>query len=229
MQHPSAPIASTRRVRALDAWTIADGRVSGRDLMEAAGLGAFGRLSSEIPHHPVKEVIVLCGKGNNGGDGFVVGRHCQVAGIATRLLCTVPLDLIQTDDARTQARLCAESGLPIESASPSEVEAALAESGIIVDGLLGTGVQGNVRPADAEFIRLINAASAPTLCLDIPSGLCGDTGQVLGAAVRGTWTTTFGALKPGLLEPDASEWVGEVSLVPLPYPDEAWDAVTEPT
>lgn len=227
MSEPVSRICSVARIRALDAWSIAHGGVSGDQLMEAAGLGAFRHLRPLLDLLGGAGLVVLTGKGNNAGDGFVVARLAHQAGVPVRVVCVCPPDEFPAGDARTNAERCRDVGLALDQLDTLDRISRLDASVVVIDALLGTGLSGDVRPPFASVIHAVNRAPAPVFALDIPSGLDGDTGRPLGTAIRARWTATFGALKPGLLTGDGPDHAGEVYLVPLPFPTAAWDAVPE--
>ena len=200
-------------VRALDMATIASG-ISGYALMSRAGVSALAVLRARWP--VAKDVLVLCGGGNNGGDGYVVARLAHAAGLSVRVLATVGVERLRGDAARA-AEDCRQSGVAIEIVSPytenlSVVRSHLQRADVIVDGLLGIGLQQSVRAELAALIRETNACRRPILALDVPSGLCAETGQVLGEAIRAQVTITFIARKVGLWLGAGPEYAGDVVL-----------------
>ena len=219
------PILSASQVRELDRLTILEAGIPALSLMEVAGQGAAARALEVLPPGS-PPVWVVAGKGNNGGDGFVLARYLASAGVPVRLACRVPTsELPAGGEARANAEVLPGYGVRAEVLDPADLESVLPGAGLIVDGLLGTGLSQRVRDPDATIIEVMNGAGPPILALDLPSGLCGDTGRVLGTAVRARWTVTFGALKRGLLEAEGPARSGEVTLVPLPFPPWALERV----
>lgn len=214
-------VVSVARMRALDRYAIAAG-VPGRLLMEVAGHGAF-RLLARV-RSADGPVAIVTGKGNNAGDGFVVARYCAASGIPCRVLALDPLDAFAPGDARDNGELLARFGVPIEPCDPATLARELHAASVVVDALLGTGLSGPVRSPYDDAIRALDGGP-PVLALDLPSGLCGDTGQILGVAVRAAWTATFGAMKQGLLADHGPAHAGKVTVVSLPLPPDAWTAV----
>jgi NAD(P)H-hydrate epimerase len=204
-------------VRAIDRRAIEEFGVPGVVLMENAGRGAAEVLLSLGVSGPV---TIYCGKGNNGGDGFVIARHLDNRGVEVRvLLFARPEEL--TGDAAINFHIIKQSGLSFR-ADLGEDESALNEelsrSAWIVDALFGTGLTGAVRPPFDRVIAAINASGRPVLAVDIPSGLDCDTGQTMGATVRAQHTVTFVAMKKGFAEPAAKEWLGQVHVVDIGAP-----------
>ena len=210
---------SRDQVRAIDRRAIEEFGVPGVVLMENAGRGAAELLISlGVPGL----VTICCGKGNNGGDGFVIARHLDNAGVPVRVLLFCPPEAL-TGDALISYRIIAKSGLPITiyldaSFDDRALSGELARSAWIVDALFGTGLTGAVRPPFDRVIGAINASKARVLAVDIPSGLDCDTGEPLGPTVRANHTVTFVAMKKGFANAAAKAWLGEVHIVDIGAP-----------
>jgi NAD(P)H-hydrate epimerase len=213
------PFLTREQVRALDRRAIDEFGVPGVVLMENAGRGAAEVLARLGIHGGV---VICCGKGNNGGDGFVIARHLAIHEAAVRiLLFCAPEEL--SGDAAINQRIVARLKLPQEvHAGPAPdlkaVERELAAAEWVVDALFGTGLSGAVRPPLDRVIAAINACPARVLAVDIPSGLDCDTGRPLGATVRAEHTVTFAAQKVGFANPEARQWLGQVHLVDIGVP-----------
>jgi NAD(P)H-hydrate epimerase len=196
------------QVRELDRRAIEEFGVPGVVLMENAGRGAtevLMRLNSER-----RPVVIVCGKGNNGGDGFVIARHLDIHGWAVSVVQCAPVAEL-TGDAAIMQRIAAKAQL---SAAVHAEE----YGGWIVDALFGTGLTGPLREPYDRIVADINASGAKVLAVDIPSGLDCDTGQPLGPTVRADHTVTFVAPKAGFANPAAKEWLGEVHVVGIGAP-----------
>ncbi|MCG4452228.1 NAD(P)H-hydrate dehydratase [Pseudomonas sp. MMS21-TM103] len=192
---------SAAQVRELDARLIAAG-TPGFELMSRAAHAIWRALRRRWPD--AGALTVLAGRGNNAGDGYLVAALALRAGWQVQLLAVG--DPLQLQGAAAQARDEAQAAGVI--VQPWSECAAL--SGIVLDALLGTGLSGAVREPYAQAIRLLNASGLPVLAVDIPSGLCADSGQVLGVAVRAQLTVTLIGLKLGLFTGEAPDWVGEL-------------------
>ncbi|SDG57370.1 NAD(P)H-hydrate epimerase [Pseudomonas benzenivorans] len=192
---------SAAQVRELDARLIAAG-TSGFELMSRAAHALWRALRRRWPDAGV--VTVVAGRGNNAGDGYLLAALAQRAGWRVRLLAVGDPAQLQGEAAQARDEALA-AGVRFEAWR----ECATLE-GVLVDALLGTGLRGAVREPYAQAIRLLNASGRPVLAVDIPSGLCADTGQVLGVAVRADLTVTLIGLKLGLLSGAAPDWVGEL-------------------
>lgn len=199
-------------VRALEESTIASG-IEGYELMSRAAAAALHALRARWP--VARDLLVLCGGGNNGGDGYVFAKLARDAGLTPRVLAVAPTDRLKGDAARAAAE-CMKGGTPVESLSAGRLGIErLAGADVIVDALLGIGLQSDVRPDLAEVIRAVNEMKSPVLALDVPSGLCADTGEVRGVAVRAAVTVTFITRKTGLWLGAGPDHAGEVVLADL--------------
>ena len=207
MNRPTA-IYTAAQVRALDAFEIAQRGVPSFTLMTRAAVAALKILRSRWPQ--ARRVAVVCGAGNNGGDGFVLARLARSAGLETQVLATAPPDKLQGDALRAQSEWLAAGG----ASQPFEANALVA-SDVVVDALLGIGFSGPPRAETLAIIRAMNAAGRPVLALDIPSGLDADSGAVHEDAVRAEVTACFVALKCGLFVGSGPDHAGEVLLEDL--------------
>jgi NAD(P)H-hydrate epimerase len=204
---------SREQVRAFDKHAIEQLGIPSLVLMENAGRGAAEVLRSLGVHG---QVVIACGKGNNGGDGLVIARHLANAGIdVLALLFARPDDL--SIDAAVQWNIVQKMRLPTQVlADPQLDETALAASfgaaDWIVDALFGTGLAGPVRAPLDRVISLFNASPAHRFAVDIPTGLDADRGEPLGAAVRAEQTVTFVAPKIGFRNPSSAAFLGRVHV-----------------
>jgi ADP-dependent NAD(P)H-hydrate dehydratase / NAD(P)H-hydrate epimerase len=202
------------QVRALDRAAIEDYGIPGAELMERAGAAAYRLLRSRWPG--ARRLLVLCGGGNNGGDGYVVARLARENGLGVEVLALAdPASL--SGDARAMADAClAAGGLvgPFDGL-PRRVD-------LIVDALLGTGLDREVEGEWARAIAAVNGHLAPKLAIDIPSGLHADTGRVLGIAVQADATISFIGLKQGLFTGEGPSCCGDVRFSALAVPAVVW-------
>lgn len=196
-----AELFSAAQVRELDARLIAAG-TPGFELMQRAAHATWRALRRRWPD--AGAITVLAGRGNNAGDGYLVAQLAQRAGWAVEVLAVGEPQALQGDAALAHAA-AREAGVAVTAWS---AEAAL--RGVLVDALLGTGIAGEVREPYASAIRAINASGLPVLAVDLPSGLCADTGAVLGEAVRAELSVTFIGLKLGLFTGEGPDRVGEL-------------------
>jgi NAD(P)H-hydrate epimerase len=190
-------------------------------LMENAGRGVADRLCELGITGPV---AICCGRGNNGGDGFVVARHLDLRGYAVRVLIFAnPADLHGV--AALNFRVLERSEISIRQIDPVDLETALAGCAWVVDALLGTGARGEPRAPLDEAIRRINAQAIPVLAVDVPSGLDCDTGQAAQHTIVAAQTCTFVACKPGFLVRGAERYTGTIHVVDIGAPRKLVDEI----
>jgi NAD(P)H-hydrate epimerase len=215
-------VVTAAEMRALDRWTIEHG-TPGDVLMERAGAGAT-RVLRERLRAPRGAVVVVCGRGNNGGDGFVVACHLRRSRVPVEVWLAARPDEVQGDAARMLARWRRLRGVVHELTGGGHIEALarrLGGAGAVVDAIFGTGLNAPVGGVAAGAIEAINACGAPVLALDLPSGLSADTGMPLGVAVRATVTATFGYPKVGQLVYPGVAHTGLLAVVDIGIPPEA--------
>ncbi len=221
------PIVTAEQMRALDHRTITEAHVPSLTLMERAGAGVVSHLEAWYGPLAGKSIVILCGKGNNGGDGFVIGRLLRRKKARTHVvLLASPVELSR--DAKTMYQRFQRAAGPSAITRPADVEGIqrrLAGCDIVVDAILGTGLSTLVTDLYRDAINAINAAARPTVAVDLPSGLHADTGTVLGAAVRADLTVTFGLPKAGLYCGAGIDCAGAVRLVDIGIPASFVDAV----
>lgn len=232
-EHSQSKAVCLRRaqVREVDRRAIEDYGVPGIVLMENAGRGATEIiLSRYLPAHDRSKVTIgiVCGRGNNGGDGFVIARHAANAGAHVEIfLACDPSGL--KGDALTNYAICVKMRLPMHPFnSAAEIRAngaRLGEAAVIVDAILGTGFSGDVRSPLDMAIEAVNATRMPIVAIDVPSGLDCDTGEQSNATVRAAKTITFVARKTGFRVDSAREFVGEVDVVDIGAPREIVEAL----
>jgi NAD(P)H-hydrate epimerase len=220
------PVLSRKGVRAFDARTIEAG-VPGIVLMENAGRGAATELLQRLAGK--KLVVVACGTGNNGGDGFVLARHLRVGGLEPRVVLVGQPDKV-AGDARLAYDAYLAIGGTIELVPTDldvvELKEAFVQADAIVDALFGTGLDRPLSGTPADVAEAIASAAALRVALDVPSGINADTGAPLGPAVIADVTLTFGFLKTGLMTPRGRAHAGALVVVPIGVPPELARAET---
>lgn len=221
-----APSLSRSQVREVDRRAIEDFGIPGVVLMENAGRNAaraIRRIHAELPRHAqALPVAIVCGRGNNGGDGYVIARHLYNIGLTVELYCAAPMASLQ-GDAALNAKIIEKMMLrsfPFDT--PESVDrhrAKLNDAEIIVDAILGTGFTGDVRPPIDDIIRAVNAAPrAVRVAIDVPSGMDCDTGAASNATVRADTTITFVARKIGFDAPGAADYTGHIIVADIGAP-----------
>jgi NAD(P)H-hydrate epimerase len=215
--------------RELDRLAIEEYNIPGYELMQRAANAAFTALLETWPN--VKNIIVLCGTGNNGGDGFIVACLAKKLGIQVDLIVAGDLSSI-SGDAKKALDYALSLGLKVDSAlefnriiKNYDIKSKTGEV-IIVDALLGTGLTGKVRDPFTQLINGINDCSLPVLAIDIPSGLCSDSGEMLGNAVKADVTITFIGRKIGLVTNSGNELVGRLIFDDLNVPKAVYSKVS---
>lgn len=194
---------STAQVRALDAHAIQTLGIPGYTLMKRAGEAALRYLRTRWP--TAHRIVIVCGGGNNAGDGYVLARFAQAAGLTVSVLAAVATEKLRGDARQACEDFKASEG-QLRPFSPE----LLRDGEVIVDALLGTGLKGAARQDLQQVISQINAAVRPVFAVDVPSGLDSDTGVPLGETVRADCTVTFAGLKTGLFIGDGPEFAGTV-------------------
>ena len=207
------PSLTCEQVRDVDRRAVDEYGMLGLVLMENAG-----RNSAELLRSMgiLGRVVICCGKGNNGGDGFVIARHMENAGVDVRVLLCIPASSL-SGDAAANFRILERARTPIIS-PPFDWRTELSGADWIVDALLGTGTQGTLREPFASSVAAINAAGCNVFAVDLPSGLDCDTGLPLGSCVRADHTATFVARKVGFDNPGAAKWTGQVHVIDIGVP-----------
>ena len=214
-------ILSIDEARSVDRHTSKELGIQSETLMRNAGNAVAEKVKKMLAVDSGIRVLLLCGKGNNGGDGYAAAELLVSWGFDCFIYSSVAQNQI-SGEAKTFHDRCAESGLEITYELKSS-DISLSDFDLILDGLLGTGIKGQVRPDTAEWIYAINESNVPILSIDIPSGVNGDSGQISGSAVKADITVTLGFLKQGIvLEPGAS-LAGEITVADIGYPEEAFD------
>lgn len=205
------PLPDAGQQRALDEWATAELGIPGLELMERAGTG-LAELVMELA--PTGRVAVVCGKGNNGGDGLVCARYLRERGREVDVLALGAPEELQGDARANLDRL------PGPPPRPFDTGGALAGAAGVVDAILGTGSSGEPREPVAGAIEAINAATerARVIACDVPSGVDASTGEAPGVAVKADATATFHAAKPGLWISPGKDHAGEVRVIDIGIP-----------
>lgn len=218
LQKLPATLYRTEQVRELDRIAIQDFAIAGLELMQRAGCAVFQQLKNKWPK--AKSVAIFCGGGNNGGDGYIVARLALEAGLKVSVYSLAAVDKLSAD-ALTAYQSFREAQGVITVFQGDEIIVDL-----IVDALLGSGLDRPVTGLYAMAIERINQSLAPVLAVDNPSGLNTDTGTVMGCAVKADCTVTFIALKQGLFTGQAADYCGEIRYADLALPAAVFKALS---
>lgn len=224
-------IVTGTEMQALDRRTITEAHVPSTVLMERAGEGIVRHLEEHCGPVRGKTIAILCGKGNNGGDGLVVARLLHRRRARIHVILLTPVTDLGRDAATMYRRLVRVTGRTaiIRFRSADQVRPLLASSDILIDALLGTGLSSVVTETYREAIELINSAGKPVIAVDIPSGLHADTGAILGQAIRATLTITCGLPKLGLYVDAGIDHAGAIRVVDIGIPSAYVDAIESRT
>jgi NAD(P)H-hydrate epimerase len=214
-------VMSRDEVRAFDSWAINTLGVPGVVLMENAGRSCAELIKEKLAGVVSPKVCIFCGTGNNGGDGYVIARHLLNSGFEVVVVVCGDRSRIK-GDAKTNLDILEGLGQPIEQLElgggdiAGQVESFASGADMLVDGLFGTGLKGQLSSEYKELIESMNGQNCSILAVDIPSGLDCDTGEPLGAAVRASYTVTFVAVKKGFVcGESAGAYTGEIFVAPI--------------
>ena len=211
-------VVTAEQMREIDRKAMAEGGIAGLELMEHAGRAVAEAAAGMIEACPDRPILILCGRGNNGGDGLVAARHlAQMNREVKVFLAAKPEQL--SGDAKANLKRLEEAGLvavEVEDAEP--IARACRQGGLVVDALLGTGSTGEVRGLLAGLIEAVNACGRAVLAVDVPSGLDANSGSPLGLAVRAKQTVTMGLPKLGLFMWPGADYAGRVSVADIGLP-----------
>jgi len=211
-------LVTAEEMREMDRQTIEHAAIPGLLLMEHAGMAVADRAVEMLEACGGEQVSVFCGKGNNGGDGFVAARILLQQGWHVHLYLTGNPENLR-GDARVNYKAVLGLDADVVVVQSRDDLPAVMDSDLIIDALLGTGIQGEVTGLMADVIEQINQSGIPVLAADIPSGLQSDTGRYAGACIEADATVTFGALKRGLVIPPGRELAGIVDVAEIGIPD----------
>jgi ADP-dependent NAD(P)H-hydrate dehydratase / NAD(P)H-hydrate epimerase len=209
------------QMRTLDRRTIEEIGIAGLVLMENAGRGVAELMGLRYAHLCPGPVLIVCGRGNNGGDGYVIARHLHHAGWEVRTLVLCPEGMVSGDAAVNLAilRRCqGEIVFAPDEESLASFLAGCSDVRLVVDALFGTGLSSEIRGHHALVIDWINAAGHPVTAVDIPSGVDATSGRILGRAVQADLTVTLGAAKVGMAVHPGAGMVGELAVLDIGIP-----------
>ncbi|MGD9152923.1 MAG: NAD(P)H-hydrate dehydratase [Gammaproteobacteria bacterium] len=211
---------TTAQIRQLEQNAI-ENSITADMMMQKAGSAVLQTITKHWPH--TSSIIVFCGSGNNGGDGYVVARLAHEKGINVEVRHLGELNKLK-NEALCAMQACEKQGVTIK---PFDTNESLTAD-IFVDALLGIGLKGQVKQNYAEAINYLNNSTVDIISVDIPSGINADTGAVLGNAVIANCTITFIGIKPGLLTGDAPDYCGDLICDNLDLPEKLFAQVEYP-
>lgn len=209
---------SAAQLRALDRIAIDECQIPGIELMGRAATATFKLMLELYPQ--VKHVVVLAGGGNNGGDGYLVAALAKEQGLKVQLHQVGDHGDLKGDALLAQQQALNHGVSCVAANSLAQTKEALRVSqSVIIDAIFGTGLDRPVSAPVANLIQLVNGANLPVLAVDVPSGICSNTGRVLGAAIKADATATFIGMKRGLLTHQAVDHCGTIYYFTLDVPD----------
>jgi len=218
-------------MRQADLTAIERYKVPGMVLMENAGRGvaeAVKKAYAGQNKDSNKKVIIICGKGNNGGDGFVVARHLVNDGFDVKVFILALENEIK-GDALTNLEIIKEMRIPIKTVTTDEDLNTMAmeccNASVLVDAIFGTGIKGEIQGIAREAIQIINNSQNYVIAVDIPSGISGQTGKLLGVAVKADETVTMAAPKTGIILYPGAYYAGRVTVADIGMPREILDSL----
>src|SRR5512135_301461 len=217
-------IATSQQMKNIDRRAIRGFGIPGPVLMENAASVILSEMEAFFNGLAGARVGIICGKGNNGGDGLALARKLNIRGIPVRVAL-----LASFDDPRGEARLNLSilrkmEVEVIQNAAPRSLQDILSWSDIVVDALLGVGLSSPLKGAYARAVDLINGCGRPVVAVDIPTGIDGDTGAVMGTAVKADLTVTMALLKRGLVLHPGAAHAGTVRVADIGIPRQAVDS-----
>jgi NAD(P)H-hydrate epimerase len=205
-------VVTAQEMREIDRITIEDYGISGLVLMERAGLAVASKVRE---FYPDKKVLVLCGGGNNGGDGLVAARNLHNWGFKVNALIFAKKNAL-SPDCNTQYQIAKKIGIPVEFRK--DLNERDVHGAVVVDSIFGTGLSRPVKGSLTRIFSLINDSDIPVVAVDIPSGISSDTGEVLGEAIMADCTVTFGLPKRGHLLYPGAEYAGRLFVEDIGFP-----------
>jgi hydroxyethylthiazole kinase-like uncharacterized protein yjeF len=214
-------VTTAEQMQELDRKAIETYRIPGIVLMENAGRGAAEAISNAFPDILKKKVAIIAGKGNNGGDGFVIGRYFLNRGIPVKAFLLADPKALRGDAETAFQIFLRMKGevLPIPSSKDYQrVKKDLEKFDFLIDSIFGTGLDAEVRGYYREVIDHLNTLQKPIIAVDIPSGLDANTGKPLGTAIRASLTVTFGLPKVGQLISPGIDYVGAMKIIDISIP-----------
>jgi NAD(P)H-hydrate epimerase len=221
-------LVTAAEMQKMDRQTIDAHAIPGLQLMETAGQGAAIMLLAEFADRAEDGVGIVCGKGNNGGDGFVIARELAAKDIDVVVYLLAKTDAVSGDAATNLKRLF-ELNIPVIEVPDDEafakIKPDLSRSGLLVDAILGTGLTSDVRGFFKVVIDFINNSGIPVFSVDIPSGLNADTGQPCGTAIHAQGTATFALPKIGHFTYPGAEYTGKLDIIDIGIPQAVVEAV----
>jgi NAD(P)H-hydrate epimerase len=219
-------VLSTAQVREIDRLAVAEYGMHSLVLMENAAMGCVHWLLQKFPEP--QPTAILCGRGNNGGDGLAIARHLLNCGWPCRVFVYGPTDKLTADALANLKIITIGNGACVKVVEPADATALdLSGSNVVIDAMLGTGAKGNPRPPFDDWIRAANATSGYRVAIDVPTGVDAESGERGVPHFHAQATLTFVARKPAMRLPGASSMFGEISVLPIGVPPQLIERVLQ--
>lgn len=221
-------VLTTEQVRRVDRVAMEKYHMHSLVLMENAALSCVSWLKNRYPEQP--QTLILCGRGNNGGDGLVIARHLLAAGWDCCCLVLGPVDRLSADNHANWAILNASSPSKVhlvegDAAVSDDLKQEFAQGVLCIDAMLGTGVTGDPRSPFREWIEWSNASFGRRVAIDIPTGVNAETGEASECHFQADATLTFVAEKPAMQLKDAYKLFGDIEVCPIGLPAEMMEEI----
>ncbi len=215
-------VCLAQEMRNIDRIAIDSYQIPGIVLMENAALACVDALKKDFPLRD-NSFCVVCGKGNNGGDGLAIARHLYNAGANVKIILVSGSEY--SGDAKINYEIVDSMDIPLEEVTDiNDFTHTIVNSSVIIDAIFGTGIKGEITGFLHDIIKAINESNKYVLSVDVPSGINSDTGEVLTVAVNATRTVTFGAYKRGMFLYPAADFTGDITVAPISIPQSIIDA-----
>ena len=216
-------VVTSNQMRKIDKIAIEEYKIPSLNLMENAGNSVVNLIKSKFGCPENKKIVIFAGKGNNGGDGFVAGRILTNLGAKVKVYLLGKIKEVKGDAKINLERFRSLGKEIIEITAPEDLlgeENYLKEANLIIDAILGTGTTGELNELLRVTVDWLNSLNKPVVSIDIPTGVCADTGRLLPTAIKAVYTVTMGLPKPGLILFPGSEYAGEVVIAKIGFPEE---------
>jgi len=214
-------IANSKQMKNIDRRAIKAFGIPGPVLMENAAAAVMAEMERSFEGFPDLRVGILCGKGNNGGDGLALARRLIIRGVPVRIALLAPVNAVKGEAKLNLTILQKMDGEILQNAGRKAIADVVAWADILVDALLGVGLSFPLKGTYAFAVELINASGKPVVAVDMPTGINADTGEIMGSALRADLTVTMSLLKQGLLLQSGAEYAGKITVADIGIPAQA--------
>jgi len=216
-------IATAQQIKNIDRRAIKEFGIPGTVLMENAASVVMAEMERFFDGLAGVRVGIICGKGNNGGDGLALARRLSIRGVAVRVALLAPFSAV-SGEAKVNLSILRKTDVQItQNASARSLPDIIAWSDILVDAMLGVGLSSPLKGLFLQAVDMINTAGKPVVAIDIPTGINADTGSIMGAAIMADLTVTMALLKRGLVLLPGAQYAGDVRVADIGIPSEVVD------